>query len=245
MDSQPIETLASPEFTYDWYRSLLDWFTEREFTFRPFAADLADRDVLLRHDVDLSLEKAVTMARIEAERDIRATYCVLLTSPLYNPLERTSREKLRAIDALGHDIALHFSTHEYWDAETQPDDEALTDRIDQELDVIGTMVDRPETVSFHVPPTWVLGRSFEGFENAYGPTYFTEAGYLADSGQRWRDVPPVVPDPPPPLQILTHPGLWGETDGDFEARIEWAIARACDHADRKAHLEFLQGATDR
>jgi peptidoglycan/xylan/chitin deacetylase (PgdA/CDA1 family) len=197
---------------------------------------------LLRHDVDLSIEKALTTARIEADRGIEATYCVLVTSALYNPLEGKRREQLRAIQALGHEVALHFSTHEYWDSADPPDDATLVSRIDDERDVLGNVLStRLETVSFHIPPSWVLDRTFDGFTNTYSPALFSDIEYIADSGQRWRTNPPEIPDPAQPVQVLTHPGLWGESHGDFEDRIDQSVSSACRHAGRKAQLEFVEG----
>lgn len=245
MDGQRTLPPASLEFTYDWYRAFLDRLQSAGHEFRTFSDSHDSGDVILRHDVDLSLEKALTVARIEAERDVESTYCILLTSALYNPMEREHRDRIRAIGALGHEVALHFSTHEYWDADDRPDDDALEDRVAEEQEILETIMPATtDTVSFHVPPSWVLGRSFETFRNAYAPAYFDDVEYVADSGQRWRDAPPDLPQPPSTVQVLTHPGLWGEADGDFEARVDWSVAEACRHADRKSQLEFFQGGNE-
>jgi hypothetical protein len=246
MDEQPRQIPTTVEFTYDWYRSFLGRLDTVGFDFRTFSDDVGPGDVVLRHDVDLSVEKALTTARIEAQRGIEATYCILVTSALYNPLEGKRRDQLRAIEALGHEVALHFSTHEHWDANEPPADDVLESRIDDERDALGTVISRyPETVSFHVPPSWVLDRSFEGFSNTYGPDYFGDIDYIADSGQRWRTEPPEMPDPTEPVQILTHPGLWGEADGDFTERVDRAVTSACRHSSRKAELEFIEDGYNR
>lgn len=245
MDRETSRSLESVEFTYDWYRTLLDRLADVGFTFKTFSDPFGSGDALLRHDVDLSVEKALTTARIEAERDISATYCVLLTSALYNPLESKYRDKIRAIEALGHEVALHFSTHEYWDVESPPDTDTLLDYVTEERGILGTIIsETPGTVSFHVPPSWVLDTKFESFQNAYGPEYFSEVTYIADSKQRWRESLPDVPEPPDSVQILTHPGLLGETDADFESRVDWAVRESCRHTERKADLEFLQEVYD-
>lgn len=242
MDEQTTHPAVTVDFTYDWYRSFLDRVTDAGMGFRTFSEGAGPGEVLLRHDVDLSIEKALTTARIEADRGIEATYCILVTSALYNPLEGKRRDQLRAIKALGHDIALHFSTHEYWDSKDPPDNATLESRIDKERDVLGTVLPtRPETVSFHVPPAWVLDRTFDGFTNTYSPALFTGIDYVADSGQRWRDAPPDPSALGETAQVLTHPGLWGETDRSFSECVERAIVEACDHGERQAHEEFLAG----
>lgn len=241
MERQRHQSLDSVEFTYDWYREFLNRLLDGGYVFRKFSDEVETGDVFLRHDVDLSVEDAVTLARLESDLGVEATYCFLLTSPLYNPLDRDRREQIHEIESLGHEVTLHFSTHEYWDADARPDDRTIEERVAAEQTVFDSILGTTsETVSFHVPPSWVLKRSFDGFRNTYAPEYFSDIGYVADSGQRWRDAPPTVLGLPESFQLLTHPGLWGERDRDYEARIKRSITTACSYASRKAHREFLQ-----
>lgn len=231
------ETVA---FTHDWYRGFLDRLQKAGYEFRTFDESVGSGDVLLRHDVDLSLEAATAMAGIEAERDVTATYCVMLSSPLYNPVEKRWRDHVRAIEALGHDVALHFSTHEYWGSNREPDHEAIVRRVGVEQSIFESVSSSPSgTVSFHIPPDWVLDRPFDGFRSTYAPEVFGDIGYRADSGGRWREEPPVVENLPETVQILTHPGLWGETDKRFEERVRRHVADSCAYAKRKAEREFF------
>lgn len=231
------------EFTYDWYREFLRRLSTDGYEFRSFDDRLGDGDVVLRHDVDLSLDAAVEMARIEADAGVEATYCVLLTSPLYNPLEGEHRDALAEIASLGHDVIPHVSTHAYWSDEEVPDADAIERRVAAERSVLETVVPTGETVSFHRPPPWVLDREFEGFRNAYAPALFSDIGYVADSNQRWREDPTFADDLPETLQLLTHPGLWGERDAGFAERVERAIADACSRAGRVTRDEFLEGGS--
>lgn len=230
------------EFTHRWYENFLDRLRRRGYTFGDFTGTPDDGEVLLRHDVDLSLEAALEMARIEADRGVHATYFVLLTSTLYNPLAGDQRRTIEEIGSLGHDVSLHFSTHEYRDRDVRPG--VIEDRVGDELAVLRTLVPASatvSTVSFHIPPAWVQGRSFEGFKSAYEPAFFEDIAYVADSTQRWRREPPTLDGPPTATQVLTHPGLWGDEDGDFESRVERAIGDACDRTSLVARREFLQG----
>jgi hypothetical protein len=237
--------LAEVEFTYPWYRDFLRRLSTR-YDVGPLSAGLGPGRVALRHDVDLSLEDAVRMARIEADLGVSATYCVLLTSPLYNPLERAHRDGIEELATLGHEVALHFDTHQYWAPEEEPDPAAVTAAVETERSTLDTLTDDDvETVSFHVPPDWVLDCEFEAFRSAYAPAYFGEVEYVADSGQRWREDPPDVDAIGESAQVLTHPGLWGDSDAEFEHRVESAVAEACRHADRVATREFINGVFSR
>lgn len=233
------QLLGGVEFTHEWYQSLLGHLLDEEYTFRAFTRQPQEGDLFLRHDVDLSLDDALAMAEIESEMGIESTYCILLSSPLYNPFDPEHAAKIREIDALGHHIGLHFSTHGRWD-DGEPGDGELEEQIRAEQAVLdGIVPEISPAVSFHRPPSWALGRRFTGFRNTYSPTYFTDIAYLADSNQRWRDEPPELDSLPERLQILTHPGLWGERDEEFDHRIQRGVISSCRYANRRAREEFI------
>lgn len=244
MSEQVNQPLGDVAFTHDWYRQFLRRLLADGYEFRSFADPPAEGEVVLRHDVDLSVERAVEMARIEADLGVEATYFVLLTSPLYNPLESDCREAIDEIASLGHDVALHFSTHLYWNAQDSPTASAITQHVRQERAVLETIAPTAEVVSFHRPPSWVLDRTFDEFESAYAPAFFSDVGYVADSTQRWRTDPPRMDDLPATMQLLTHPGLWAEEDAEFDHRVEEAVVSACTHAGRTAREEFSPGGAD-
>lgn len=245
--SEPLDrSLHGVEFTRRWYRGLLGQLQSDGYRFRSFDDRPTEGDVILRHDVDLSVEAALAMARVETDLGIESTYFFLLTSPLYNLFERDTRERVREIESLGHDVGVHFSTHQYWPPDAPPADDDLARRVGREQSVLAELVDEPaSTVSFHIPPSWVLDRSYEDFRSAYEPAFFTEIDYVADSSQRWRDDHPLDGGLPETVQLLTHPGLWGETDAGFEERVERAAAESCRHALDRTRREFIEGVYDR
>jgi len=233
------QLLGGVEFTHEWYQSLLGHLLDDGYTFRTFTRQPQEGDLLLRHDVDLSLDDALTMAGIEAELGVKSTYCILLSSPLYNPFDPEQAAKIREIDALGHDIGLHFSTHGRWE-DGEPSPTAVEKEVRHgQATLDGIVPDVSSAVSFHRPPSWVLGQRFTGFRNTYSPTYFTDIAYLADSNQRWREEPPELDELPETLQILTHPGLWGERDEQFEDRIQGGVIDSCRFTNRRAREEFI------
>jgi len=233
--------LADPEFTFDWYREFLERLRSTGYRFLSFDDEPDDGGVFLRHDVDLSPRSALDMARLEADVGVTSTYLFLLTSPLYNPFEGEQREQIREIASLGHDVGLHFSTHQYWAKDDPPGDADLRERVTAELSAFDELIDADaaSAVSFHIPPDWVLDRSFDGFRSTYEPALFSEIGYVADSGQRWREEPPEMEALPDALQVLTHPGLWGGEDASFEQRIERAAIDAGSRTWELAHREFV------
>lgn len=233
------QLLGDVEFTHEWYQSLLGHLLDDGYSFRTFTRPPREGDLLLRHDIDLSLDDALKMADVEAELGVQSTYCVLLSSPLYNPLDGEHAAKIEEIDSLGHDVGLHFNTHDRW-SDGMPSDGEIEEQVRNQQSILDSLVsDISPAVSFHRPPSWVLGKRFTGFQNTYAPPYFTDIAYLADSNQRWRDEPPELDELPETLQILTHPGLWGERDEEFEDRIQRGVVGSCRFANRRAREEFI------
>ena len=106
-------TTAS-NFTLAGYGDLLTQFFEIGYRICSFTeANVERADLVLRHDIDMSLEAALEMAEFEALRDVSATYFVLMRSPLYNLLTEENTNFLRQILALGHDVGLHFDAALY------------------------------------------------------------------------------------------------------------------------------------
>lgn len=233
------QSLQGVEYTLDWYRGFLDRLRSDGYRFQSFDDHPAEGAVLLRHDVDLSVDAALAMARVEADLGVQSTYFFLLSSPLYNVFERETREQIAAIRALGHDVGVHFSTHAYWASDEQPLDAELAKQIRGEQAALATVTDPVSAVSFHIPPEWVLGRQIPEVRSAYEPALFTDIDYVADSSGRWREQHPLDGGLGETVQILTHPGLWGETDASFDDRIEAAIAGACDRSRALTRAEFL------
>lgn len=67
------------------------------------------RDVVaMRHDVDHSLEHALTFARWEEERGYRSTYFLLHTAPYWQRKDRLY-EAMREMVDMGHEVGLHVN----------------------------------------------------------------------------------------------------------------------------------------
>lgn len=66
------------------------------------------KGLVLRHDVDLSLDMALDMARAEYKNNINSTYHVLISSEAYNILSKTSKNILQQLKKMNFEIGLHF-----------------------------------------------------------------------------------------------------------------------------------------
>lgn len=99
-------------FTEAHYREILQALRAAGYCFTSFSEfdPAASYQIILRHDVDLSLEEAVRIAHLEAEMCISAVYEVLLTAETYNVLSAMGQAQVREIRQLGHRIGLHVDT---------------------------------------------------------------------------------------------------------------------------------------
>ncbi|WP_203229173.1 polysaccharide deacetylase family protein [Halobellus captivus] len=226
-------------FTFEWYGDFLDELCDHGCRFRGYEEDLAAGDVLLRHDVDWSPRRALRTARMEADRGIEATYFFLVTSPFYTVTHKPNREIFSRLEALGHDVGLHFSTHQYWADE--PSEDALQERVAAEKAILAQVTDDPiETVSFHRPPEWVFRRTFPDFASTYEERFFSDIAYRGDSNQRWREEPPLEDGIPERMQVLMHPGLWGNRDATFVERLERLMSQTLGRTRRFMHEQFVE-----
>lgn len=159
---------------------------------RPFTLDrLAEMHRVLRgrafvrHDIDVSLDCALQMARWESRREIHATYYLMSTSPFYTATEAS--ELAPVLQSLGHQVGFH------WDPR-QP-----FPRSYRQLD--GTML-----VSFHCPDEHLLWRDYAAFDSAYAARW--KNSYYADSRGRFTHGDPEDHKGPWPVQVNLHPEWW-------------------------------------
>jgi hypothetical protein len=212
------------DFTEAAYRALVRQARARyQFLTFPEAAT-AEAGVLWRHDIDISVHRALALARIEHDEQVRATYFVYLHSRFYNALEDTIVDRLKQIVSLGHEIGVHF------DSRFTPRGMSAADAILAERDVIaGAVGSVVRAVSFHDPD--VPGVSISDADtiarlvNAYGAGIKARFAYGSDSNGYWRFKPlaEVIAGSGPRLQVLTHPEWWVPEPMPPRARVARAI----------------------
>lgn len=202
------------DFTESAYGDLLDQVTEQYRCIDFSTAWTAKKPcVLWRHDIDFSVHRARRLARMEAERGLKATYFVMLGSRFYNVFEATPLHLVREIILDGHHIGLHFDPSVLGDEASSQS--TVEERIVWEAGILERLTGEPvATVSIHNPdPTlsWLTLDRLGGMINTYGAALHERYSYVSDSNGIWRhrrlkDV--VGQDAPPYLHVLTHPAWW-------------------------------------
>ena len=181
---------------------------------------------VLRHDIEFSIDRALTMARIEHDDlGVHSTYTVQLRNNTYNALSQKNIEAIQEIDAMGHYIGLH---------QNPPimEDEELIDYIIKDIETLehyyGFEVDR---FAFHRCGSnpGILEKYVEVPDkiNCYAKEFFhyfnedkpeeLRVHYLADSNHQWKYGHPFNIDYwelPQKMQLLTHPFSWSDEGYD-------------------------------
>ncbi len=210
----------SSDFSYGYYRRLLKAikanFQIRLFSEVPEILKLHQEKpvVLLRHDVDLDLDSALTMAEIESDFQVSSCYMLMTNCPFYNLNDQSSRAIVSHLIQLGHEVGLHFDFNnqndEYGDIKT----DFLVAEIESSAKLLEDIISRPiYSISFHRPlqqflkgPLFIAGKI-----NAYSAELMD--WYLSDSRGNWREGEPLqmLENPRKPLlQLLVHPIWWGD-----------------------------------
>lgn len=200
------------KFTHQEYRDLLGHLT-RDLAYTLCAFDSVPDDgpyVILRHDVDFSLELALDMATLDRECGVRSTFFVLLTAPYYDPLAPGNVERMKAMMKLGHEIGLHYDAS-LMEGMSPP---AMRDELDRLADVLSSAIDRPiESVAQHKPASSKIRPQCPNFRDAYGSEYFEKIAYVSDSRMhfRVRDLRAFFKENPK-SQMLIHPVWWAPVE---------------------------------
>jgi hypothetical protein len=145
-------------------------------------------DLLLRHDVDLSLEAAVELAELESDAEAAATYFLMTRSVFYNLASHDGERALARLRELGHRVGVHAVWPE-------------SDR-DGRFDAV---------IAWHNPDPEYVNEPVDGATNVMSAPFFDPDHYRSDSNQYWRSGCPheeLRAGRFEWLQLLTHPEIW-------------------------------------
>jgi len=175
-------------FDIDHYGELIEAAKAGGYRFAFFDGEPQSGELLLRHDVDLSLDAAVTLAELEAAAGAQATYFLMTRSVFYNLASAEGERVLARLRELGHRVGLH-AVHPHLD---------LDGRFDR-------------VVAWHNPDAGFMREPLDGAVNVMQPGYFDPDHYRSDSNQHWRSGCPheqLAAGGFDWLQLLTHPEIW-------------------------------------
>jgi len=194
-------------FSYNHYKEIIEnlKLSHKISTY----SDSSEQDVILRHDVDSSLEAALKMAKLENKIDATSTYFILLHSEFFNPFSLESSQTIKEILDLGHKLGLHYDESFIIKNKLEP-----SETIKKEIDILEQHFSATvEAIAAHDPtPNKKISINLpDGVINAYSKKFFKDRKYLSDSAQNWREGCCCEHiENFSELHILTHPMWWSE-----------------------------------
>lgn len=231
------------QFTYDAYRDLLKALINHGYEFAFYENwQEKERCVILRHDIDNDIGKALELAKVESEVGVKSTYFVLVTSDFYNVYSARSVNLLHQILECGHEIGLHFDEVRYPKIQTA---EEARELIIAESQFLAKVVEVPvKSVSMHRPSKMMLEAdlTIPGIINSYGKVFFKDFKYVSDSRKRWREPVEEIVDSEQynRLHILTH-AIWYNNEA---IDIHDSIFNFVNAGNRARYISEMENITD-
>ena len=233
------------DFTLKKYRELLVALKSAGYEFYTFEQylnnldSLAEKFIVLRHDVDLKVQNSVQTAQIENELGINSTYYFRVIPESNQP------DKIKKIASLGHEVGYHYEDMSLFDGDVDKAYEHFKEKLEYFRSFYPV-----KTICMHGAPT----SKYDGKDlwkkydykalGIIGEPYFdidfSGLFYLTDTGMMWdgykvsvRDKIPVYQDIwvkegkiyhtsdniisaiggnlPPRIMITTHPQRWTDS----------------------------------
>jgi hypothetical protein len=217
------ENVKIHPFSYAYYRHMLKRATEAGYRVSSFVHYSSDypQTIILRHDVDYTMDGLITLARIEAELGCTATYCLRVHSDEYNLFACSTWATVDSIRRMGHELGLHFEAANVGralgldPAELLIREKAVLEAIlgqpvvtcSEHRELSGTIHGTPLYEQLHSP----LDADFTYY--AMDAKYCRDMKYLSDSNAHWREGDLLEHlGRHDRLQVLVHPDWWFAKD---------------------------------
>lgn len=211
-------------FSYTEYRKIIEIIQESGRSANFHEAQNRDSFIIMRHDVEFSVDRAYELSKVEKEMEFTSTYFFQWTNNSYNILSKKNKDIITKMHEDGHTIGLHFAVNGLTDIVR------IKHQIEKEIRTFNIMLDFDiDTFSVHRPSKEILAANLkiDGILNAYADEFFTfadtigediklEVKYISDAQHRWNYG---VPNRETlmgnkKVQVLTHPYSWTETGFD-------------------------------
>lgn len=207
-------------FSYEEYRCILDNVKESNKVEDFYSAKNKSKFVVMRHDVEFSVERAYHLALLEKKENFSSSYYFQLTNNSYNILSSRNMALIKEIKDMGHEVGLHFHLNKLTKIEE------IKMQIKKEMEVMQNMLNiSMGSFSIHRPTKEVLAADIhlDGYINTYQKEYFDyvedmsvekpSIKYISDARHQWNYG--LYPDKKTleqndKVQILVHPYSWTE-----------------------------------
>ena len=205
----------SCDFSLAHYRELLRAASSGGYRWAGYDRAPEAGDLILRHDVDLSLAAALTLAEIEAEEGVWSTWFLMTRSRFYNLASKDGEHAIARLGELGHRVG-HHAVYPHAD-------------LDARFDPV---------IAWHNPDPEFMQSEAPGALNVMSSAFFDPERYRSDSNQHWRSGCPheaLARGEFTWLHLLIHPEIWVFEGATMRESMESFL-----DADRAERLEQLR-----
>lgn len=224
MPKQSVHSFSKQEtsiipFTFDYFKNFLNYALESNYSISSFEKynKESQKTIILRHDIDYTLNGVLDIAHLENKAGVSATYFFRVHAHEYNLFNPHVYNLLLTLQNLGHEIGLHFEACSFAHALSLKGSEVLKKEKNLlemilEKKVLSASEHRDISHNIYCFP-W-LHESINIYD--FGFLYYAmdeqftkKMKYISDSNGIWREGDPLkhvnIHDK---LQILIHPDWW-------------------------------------
>ncbi len=211
------------KFSYKYYKFLLEEAIKHGYVVSSFR-DYNEKNsntLILRHDVDYTLNGVLEMARIEYELGCTSSFLFRVHADEYNLFTCVAILLVRELLGMGHEIGLHFEAMNVGRAlEINP--EVLLKReklvIESILDLPVITCSEHRELSGQIHGTQIFEKNYDPYQAGFkfyamDKRFCNEMKYISDSNANWREGDPLEHyGRHQRMQVLIHPDWWFEKD---------------------------------
>ena len=180
--------MEKQSFSQKGYENLIQTILSNGYRFvklEAFDHNTANKQVILRHDVDYSPQKAIELAKIDRYLGISSIFFFLVRGHWYNFFGHHTQTAIHEIQAMDFPIGLHYAPPPHInDSQEAQYKQLLTDFSLMRSEFSSAY----PAFSWHVPPPLALQegrfRCPDGLADMYSEHFFFKAKYVSDSSLR-------------------------------------------------------------
>ncbi len=221
------------DFSLNHFRETLERALEEDYSFLTISkyieiGEHPERLILLRHDVDYSIDDMMNLAEIERKLGIKSTVFIRVHSKFYNPFDKDNFERIVKLKEMGHEIGLHFepvfAKENGFDIKSllARDSKILEEAFDLRVRGVGTHLEERSHLEISEKLEWIqLEFSKDGRRSIMRypadsrclprvfPDLFEDYVFLRDTNAEWvgKSFCESIPNEPF-IYVLIHPTWW-------------------------------------
>jgi hypothetical protein len=176
------------KFTFEYYRDMLNnaLMMGYEITSMKDYKKVYDKHILIRHDLDFTLENVPIFSTIENELGVSGTYFVRINAKNYNPFSHNNSKIIKSLIDKNHEIGLHIEPDFYKNMGLEYVDyiNTLINLFEKtfKIEISGISTHEPARCGYIIDK-----KNITEIKVDYEAYIIDNFKYISDSGSRWRE----------------------------------------------------------